>query len=104
MAETVSVIIAVYNGEQYLRECIESVLGQTMPPGEVIVVDGHFDRYRKLDDLKAGFRAEAVSLAEPGTSGTVAGLATSPITCTAAVGIGVGSRNSRPLFPDARIE
>lgn len=39
MAETVSAVIAVYNGEKYLRECIESVLGQTVPPDEVIVVD-----------------------------------------------------------------
>ena len=39
MAETVSVIIAVYNGEQYLRECLESVLAQSVPPLEVIVVD-----------------------------------------------------------------
>ena len=39
MAETVSVIIPVWNCEAYLRECIESVLGQTVPPDEVIVVD-----------------------------------------------------------------
>ena len=45
MAETVSVIITVYNGERYLRECIESVVGQTVPPDEVIVVDdGSTDR------------------------------------------------------------
>ena len=45
MAESVSVIIAVYNGEPYLGECIESVLAQTVPPDEVIVVDdGSTDR------------------------------------------------------------
>jgi glycosyltransferase involved in cell wall biosynthesis len=45
MPETVSVIIAVHNGEQYLRACIESVVGQTVPPDEVIVVDdGSTDR------------------------------------------------------------
>src|SRR3977135_3743731 len=45
MAETVSVVITVYNGEQYLRECIESVFGQTVPPDEMIVVDdGSTDR------------------------------------------------------------
>ncbi len=39
MAETVSVVIAVYNGEKYLGASIESVLAQTVPPDEVIVVD-----------------------------------------------------------------
>lgn len=35
----VSVITTVYNGAQYLRESIESVLGQSLPPLELIVVD-----------------------------------------------------------------
>lgn len=35
----ISVIIPVYNGEQYLAEAIESVLAQTLRPIEVIVVD-----------------------------------------------------------------
>lgn len=36
---TVSVIIPVYNAEQFLAEAIESVLGQSVPPQQVIVVD-----------------------------------------------------------------
>lgn len=36
---TISVIIPVYNGERFLAEAIGSVLGQTLPPDEVIVVD-----------------------------------------------------------------
>ncbi|MCK1359097.1 glycosyltransferase family A protein [Bradyrhizobium sp. 199] len=35
----VSVIIAAYNAEAYIAEAIESVLGQTVPPFEVIVLD-----------------------------------------------------------------
>ena len=35
----VSVVIAAYNAQAYLAEAIESVLGQTVPPDEVIVVD-----------------------------------------------------------------
>ena len=35
----VSAIITVFNGERYLAEAIESVLGQTYAPIELIVVD-----------------------------------------------------------------
>lgn len=36
---TVSVIIPVHNAEEFLAEAIESVLGQSVPPQQVIVVD-----------------------------------------------------------------
>lgn len=35
----ISVVIPAYNREKYLGEAIESVLGQTLPPDEIIVVD-----------------------------------------------------------------
>jgi len=41
----VSVIIPVYNGEQFLAEALESVIGQTYRPLDIIVVDdGSMDR------------------------------------------------------------
>jgi glycosyltransferase involved in cell wall biosynthesis len=36
---TVSVVIPVFNGGRYLREALDSVLCQTLPPLEVLVVD-----------------------------------------------------------------
>jgi glycosyltransferase involved in cell wall biosynthesis len=35
----ISVVIPVFNGAAYIGQAIESVLGQTLPPREVIVVD-----------------------------------------------------------------
>jgi glycosyltransferase involved in cell wall biosynthesis len=36
---TVSALVAVYNGEQFVAETVRSILGQSHPPDEVIVVD-----------------------------------------------------------------
>ncbi|NUQ37631.1 MAG: glycosyltransferase family 2 protein [Caldilineales bacterium] len=38
-ASTITAIIPVHNGERYLAEAIRSVLDQTLPPDELIVVD-----------------------------------------------------------------
>jgi glycosyltransferase involved in cell wall biosynthesis len=38
---SVSVIIAVKNGQRFLHQCLESVLAQTYQPSEIIIVDGH---------------------------------------------------------------
>jgi glycosyltransferase involved in cell wall biosynthesis len=65
----ISVVIAVYNGERYIGEAIESALGQTLPPAEVIVVDdgstdgtgtvaqGFGDAIRYEHRSRAGFAA-----------------------------------------------
>lgn len=37
--EKVSIVVPVYNVEQYLKECIESILNQTYPNFEIILVD-----------------------------------------------------------------
>ena len=45
----VSVVMAVYNGEKYLREAIESILGQTLADLEFIIVDdGSTDRSAEI--------------------------------------------------------
>ena len=39
VGETVSVVVVNYNGELFLEECLRSLLDQTRPPDQVLVVD-----------------------------------------------------------------
>ena len=39
MSKHISSIVAVFNGERYLREALDSILKQTLPSQEIIVVD-----------------------------------------------------------------
>lgn len=49
MSELVSIIVPVYNVEQYLEECIESILRQTYTNIEIILVnDGSTDRSAEI--------------------------------------------------------
>jgi len=49
MADKISVIIPVYNGEKTISKCIESLLNQAKKPEEIIVVDdGSTDKTRDM--------------------------------------------------------
>ena len=39
LRSTVSVIVPVFNGEKYIRESLDSILAQTYPPLEILVMD-----------------------------------------------------------------
>lgn len=69
----ISVIIPVYNGESYLRQCIESIQGQTYAPLEIILVDdGSTDGSGKLCDEygNADSRIQVIHQNNQGISGT----------------------------------
>jgi len=49
LKDTISVIIPAYNSEKYIKRCIQSVLAQTKPVDEIIIVnDGSSDRTEQL--------------------------------------------------------
>jgi glycosyltransferase involved in cell wall biosynthesis len=61
VSPSVSIIIPVYNGTNYLREAVESVLAQTYADYEVLVVDdgstdGTWDLIQSYGDRVRGFR------------------------------------------------
>ena len=51
MGEKISVIVPVYNVEQYLERCVDSIINQTYTNLEIILVnDGSTDNSGKLCD------------------------------------------------------
>lgn len=61
----ISFIIPVYNGEKYLRECLDSVLGQSYQDLEVILVnDGSSDHSQEIIEEYAGRDDRIVSLVQ----------------------------------------
>jgi len=56
----VSVVMSVYNGERYLRDAVDSILGQTFADFEFIIVnDGSNDR---TEEILTSYREERVKL------------------------------------------
>ncbi|MEM7164172.1 MAG: glycosyltransferase family A protein [Planctomycetota bacterium] len=53
MKPTVSVVVPMYNGTDYLQEALDSVLSQTSPPQDVLVIDDGSDEIhaRRLDSI-----------------------------------------------------
>ncbi|MDR2067288.1 MAG: glycosyltransferase [Endomicrobium sp.] len=53
MDANVSVIIAVYNAEEYLKQCLDSVCNQTLKDIEIICIndgssDGYYNKFFSL--------------------------------------------------------
>jgi len=62
-SHSVNVVIPVYNGARYLADAIASVLSQTEPPGEVLVVDdGSTDASA---DVARGFGPGVTCITQP---------------------------------------
>ena len=54
MQPSVSVIVPVYNIEQYIGKCLDSIIGQTLKEIEIIVVDdGSTDDSSRIIDRYA---------------------------------------------------
>lgn len=69
--ETISIIIPIYNCEEYLARCIESVINQTYPNLEIILVnDGSTDKSSVICDkyAKKDSRVKVIHKANGGVS------------------------------------
>lgn len=67
----ISIIVPVYNVEQYLERCIESILAQTFTDFELILVDdGSCDKSKDICNYyeKKDFRVKVISKSQEGVS------------------------------------
>ena len=63
----VSIIIPVYNGEQYIDKCLDSIFKQTNDNYEIIAIDDNSsdNSYRKLENYKDKIKLYQVSKHDP---------------------------------------
>ncbi len=52
MARTIDIVVPVYNGEKHVRACIDSILGNTLLPYRIVLVDDASDEVPLLDLLR----------------------------------------------------
>jgi glycosyltransferase involved in cell wall biosynthesis len=64
MAPWISIIVAVYNGAKTLQQCIDSVILQTYPNRELIIIDGG-SKDETVDLLKANGKLIRYWISEP---------------------------------------
>lgn len=68
--DSVAAIIPLYNGERFIEEALESVLAQTVPPAEIVVVDdGSLDDGPRLVNKYESRGVRMISQANAGQSG-----------------------------------
>jgi glycosyltransferase involved in cell wall biosynthesis len=93
---TVSIVIPVRDGERYLGEALDSLLAQTRPPDEIVVVDdGSADRSAAVAEERPGVRVLRREPAGPAAARN-AGVAASS-------GALVGFLDADDLAPPVRI-
>ena len=70
MKNLVSVILPVRNGEKYIRDAIDSVLMQTYPHFELVIVDASDD---KTPDIVASYTDKRIRYFRQQSKGSVNG-------------------------------
>lgn len=69
-APTVGVVVPCYNGAEYLPEALDSILSQSDPPDQLVVVDhGSTDSTRAVASAYEGAGVEVVSAVRSGGAG-----------------------------------
>ena len=61
MSELITIIVPVYNGAAYLKRCMDSILAQTYPNYEILIVDdGSTDATAEIAEEYLAYDAKMV--------------------------------------------